>query len=167
MKNTITMILNKKEKQIKYIDKVWNLLSNAYQKVKGGLLFKSKEELINTTVEWKVVIYKNNIVAVTVYKAKKGLKLVAMATNQEYREISLSSLGNIIKNDLKSCWMEISESAEKFVMRNGGEQYKINNELVPTILDKNIKLSADGFHYFRTIANLNKEKIIVGTPKFD
>ena len=163
-----TVTLKRNTERSKHINSVWELLEDGYKDVKGGLFFKSKEELLNTTYQWKVIMLNNKIIAVTVYKAKKGLKLVAMTVSKanEYKKIAVTALAKLIQKDLKTCWMELSEDAEKFVMKFASE-YTVKNSLVAQIIEKDIILSADGVHYFRTIKNINKEKILLGTPVFN
>jgi len=166
---TKTIILKNDLEKAKYIDIIWDILLKGYEKVKGGLFFKSKDELIKTTVKWKIVLSDdNNVLAVSVYKAKKGLKLVAMSINQMFRNISIPALAKSIKEDLSTCWMEISEKAEEFVMQNGGLDFIIPNNLIQKILEdkKIIAFSSDGNHYSRIIQNIQKEKILVGTPNY-
>ena len=163
-----TLTLKRNSEKSKHINNVWDLLEDGYQDVKGGLFFKSKEELLKTTAQWKVIMLNNKIIAVTIYKAKKGLKLVAMTVSKanEYKKIAVTALAKLIKKDLKTCWMELSENAEKFVMKFAGE-YVVQNSLVSQIIEKDVTLSDDGIHYFRTIKNINKEKILLGTPVFN
>lgn len=151
---------------IEFINPVWNILSNAYLNVKGGLNFESKQDLIESTCEWKVVFSGKNIIAITIYKAKKGLKLVAMATNRLFKKIAKKALIKLIKAEIKHCWMELSEGAERFVMNHcNGKKHRINKSLIPTLLNKTISLNSDdNYHYFRTIKNIRKQKIVVGTP---
>jgi len=165
---TKTLTLTNKAQRLRYIDKVWELLEDGYKDVKGGLFFTSKENLLQTTAQWKVIICNNKIIAVTIYKAKKGLKLVAMTVSKvaEYKKTALNALVKLIKKDLKTCWMELSEAAERFVMRFA-KDYTIKNNLVEQIIEKEITLSSDGVHYFRIIKNINKEKILLGTPTFN
>ena len=160
-----TLTLQNISQKSHYVDSVWSLLKAGYQNVKGGLFFSSKEELINTTAQWKVIVINHTVIAVSIYKAKKGLKLVAMTAckAKEYKKIAVSALAKLIKKDLKTCWMELSESAEKFVMRFAKE-YVLKNTVAAKILDKEITLSEDGVHYYRTIKNIRKEKVIIGTP---
>ena len=84
----------------------------------------------------------------------------------EYKKTAVNALAKLIKRDLKTCWMELSEAAERFVMRFA-KNYTIKNHLVAQIIEKEITLSSDGVHYFRTIKNINKEKILLGTPVFN
>ncbi len=165
--NITTKILTLKRNthKTKYIDIVWKLLVDGYRDVEGGLFFKNRETLLQTTVQWKIVIYKEKVIAVTIYKKKKGLKLVALTVSKvnKYKNIALEALSDLIKKDLKSCWMELSEGAERFVMKFA-KAYVIPNRLVSNILNKKIELSDDGMHYFRVIQNIKKEKILLGTP---
>lgn len=59
-------------------DDVFAILSDAYRDVKGGLNFKDVDDLIFNTSLWKVIYLNSNIVGVMVYKAKRGLKMVAL-----------------------------------------------------------------------------------------
>ncbi|MDF1879026.1 hypothetical protein JHD46_05155 [Sulfurimonas sp. SAG-AH-194-C20] len=165
---TRTLTLKLDNERLRHIDRVWELLEDGYKDVKGGLFFTSKENLLKTTAQWKVIVCANKIIAVTIYKAKKGLKLVAMTVSKavEYKKTAVNALTKLIKRDLKTCWMELSEAAEKFVMRFA-KDYAVKNHLVAQIINKDITLSADGVHYFRTIKNINKEKILLGTPVFN
>jgi len=162
---TKTLTLKRDRHRVKYIDRVWELLISGYQDVKGGLLFETKEDLLSTTAQWKVIMYGKRVIGVTVYKVKRGLKLVAMCVTKidTYRKMALQVLEKVIRNDLKKCWMELSEGAERFVMKFA-KAYVIPNHLVPSILGKKIELSDDGVHYARVIQNIKKEKILLGTP---
>ena len=162
---TKTLTLKRNTQKSKYIEMVWQLLVEGYRDVEGGLFFEDKEKLLKTTVQWKIVVYKKRVIAVTIYKKKKGLKLVALTISKlsQYKKIALNALSSLIKKDLKNCWMELSEGAEKFVMKFAKE-YVIPNSLVSHILDKNIELNEDGVHYFRVINDIKKEKILLGTP---
>ena len=165
---TRILTLKRDTERLRHIDRVWELLEEGYKDVKGGLFFSSKENLLKTTAQWKVIMCCNKIIAVTIYKVKKGLKLVAMSASKavEYKKIAISALAKLIKKDLRTCWMELSEAAERFVMKFASN-YAIKNSSVAKIIEKEIILSADGVHYFRTIKNINKEKILLGTPVFN
>ena len=97
--------------------------------------------------------------------SKKGLKLVALSVGKRFRDIAISALEKVIKKDLKQCWMELSEAAEKFVLRLGGDMYILPNHLAEQVLGKEIQLTRDGIHYSREIMGMKKEKIILGTVK--
>ena len=165
---TKTLTLKSDTQRLKHINCVWELLKEGYKDVKGGLFFTSKENLLTTTSQWKVIVSNNTIIAVTIYKAKKGLKLVAMTASKamEYKKIAVKALAKLIKKDLRTCWMELSEAAEHFVMKFAAD-YAVENSHVARIIEKDITLSSDGVHYFRTIKNINKEKILLGTPVYN
>jgi len=165
MKDLKIKILNSNKEKEKYIDEVWDVLTEGYRKVQGGLHFKSKYELIISTEFWKVICYKGKVIATTVYKAKKGLKLVALSVGNFFRDIAISELKKVIKRDLKYCWMELSEAAEKFVMKLGGEKYIFPSAMVARVLGKEVELIDDGIHYIRLIMGTKKEKVLLGTIK--
>jgi len=158
----ITNIVDK----VKYLDVVWEILIHSYTSVSGGLLFKTKDDLLTSTKLWKIIIKKGNVIAVTVFKSKHGLKLVAMGiVNIKQKKDVLLALAKSIEEDLKHSWMEVSGKAEDFVMKHcNAYKYMIHNAYARELLSKEIYLRDDGYHYYREISNLKKEKIIVGTP---
>lgn len=162
---TETIIVDAREEKEKYVDSVWEVLKEGYENVKGGLFFKSKLELLKSTKMWKVILFHGAVVAVTIYKVKNGLKIVALSVGQKFRDIAVAALARLIKHDLKSCWMELSEAAEKFVMKNGGKHYVVPNYLVENILGKEVSLADDGIHYIREVMGMRKKKILLGTVR--
>jgi len=158
--------LNNKGQKEQYVNDVWQVLVEGYKNVQGGLYFKSKVELIANTHIWKVICYRGEVVAVTIYKAKKGLKLVALSAGRKFRNIAVEALKKVIKRDLKKCWMELSEAAEKFVLQLGGDKYVLTNDVVESVLGKEIKPIEDGVHYMREIMGIQKQKILLGTVKY-
>jgi hypothetical protein len=102
MKNhTKTITIRNSEAKELYINNVWTILFEAYKNVKGGLFFHSKEDLVASTAFWKIVMSNGEVIAVTIYKAKHGLKLVALAINDAFKEVAKKALAKIIKADLK------------------------------------------------------------------
>ncbi|MEG3755223.1 hypothetical protein [Psychromonas arctica] len=168
MMNLYTKKITTQSEMVQFVAPVWTLLSEAYENVKGGLNFDSKQDLIDSTCQWKIVFSGKKILAVTIYKAKKGLKLVAMATNKLFKSIAKPALIQLIKNEIKHCWMELSEAAEHFVLKYcNGRQHMINKSQISALLNKSISLDSDDhYHYYRTIKNIRKQKIIVGNPNF-
>lgn len=158
--------LHQPQQMQSYCKQVWPLLVESYAKVNGGLNYANAEELISTSARWKLALHGGRVVAVTIYKAKKGLKLVAMAACRHARDQARRALINIIKRDLRHCWMELSEQAEHFVLNYcGGHRFIIHSSLVARLLDKPVSpFELDGFHYRRTIQGQNKLKIALGTP---
>lgn len=166
--NLYTKQITTPSEMAQFATPVWNLLSEAYADVKGGLNFDSAQDLIDSTSEWKIVFSGKSILAITIYKAKKGLKLVAMGINKLFKDVAKSALIQLLKSEIKHCWMELSEAAEHFVLKYcNGSHYVINKSLISTLLNKSISLdSNDSYHYYRTIKNIRKQKIVVGTPNY-
>ena len=158
--------LKKLSEKKHYVNSVWEILNMSYKKVQGGLYFTSKKNLINSTYIWKVILYKGEVIAVTIYKEKHGVKLVAMSVGNHFRELAVKILGDVIRRDLKQCWMELSEAAERFVMKLGGARYVLPNYIAEKVLEKHVQLASDGVHYVREIMGVKKEKILLGTVRF-
>lgn len=161
----ITLTLTTLFEMNKYSNQVWELLYDAYKNVKGGLQFSSIEDLINTTNQWKIVMLNNKIMAITIYKIKIGIKIVAFAANKKYKKFSISSLIKLLNKELLTSYIEISEKAEEFIFKYCKKALIIPNIFVQKILSKDIELCVDGIHYKREINGIVKEKILVGTIK--
>jgi len=56
---TKTLTMTKETQKLKHIDRVWELLEEGYRNVKGGLFFTSKEDLLKTTAQWKIILLNN------------------------------------------------------------------------------------------------------------
>lgn len=157
--------INCKHEKTKFSRQIWNLLTQAYQNVKGGLHFDSIDHLVDSSSQWRLSVVGGEVVAAVIFKAKKGLKITAFCLNTNFYSLGKSELILIIKNSLKTGWIEVSEAAEKFIMTYcDGTRYIVNNILANGLLDKDIVLNSDGYHYSRTVQNTFKEKLIVGTP---
>lgn len=160
---TITFKSIKSRKEI--LDEIYLLLENAYKNIEGGLNFKNKYDLLNNTSVWKVIYFENKIIGVLIYKAKLGLKMVACAINNAYKNIAKKRLSNIFRKNFSKTWMEISEGLEYFILKiSESEKYIINNSKAKEILNKSIQYSNDNYHYIREIKGVKKTKILVGTP---
>jgi len=149
-------------------DDVYLLLHQAYTHVKGGLHFRSPDELISKTSQWRVLYLDGNIVGVIIYKAKRGLKMVAMsisdALDYSFRTHVKTMLSHIFQNTFRNSWMEVSEGAEKFILYVGGDKFLLSNTLASQLTAKNIlSLDDDGIHYYREINGVIKRKVIIGT----
>ena len=149
-------------------NEVYEILKEAYKNVKGGIHFKSSLELIEKTSKWEILYFDTEIVGVIIYKAKKGLKMVAMAlkntVDKKIRNIAKEFLGNFFKKTYIRTWMEVSEAAEKFILKFGGEKFLVSNRYAKELLQKDIELCDDGYHYYRIIKGVKKRKVIVGSP---
>ncbi len=151
--------------RVSCLDRVWDILVESYRDVLGGMLFDDKFELLKTTHAWRVIYVQGKIVAVAVYKAKHGLKMVAMgADKKRFGKKATVALGKAIRDDLYRVWMEVSEGAEVFVMKYcDGYQHAVSNDYAELLLQKKVTLSSDGYHYSRKILGIEKQKIIIGT----
>ncbi len=161
-----TLTLTDSSQMQTYLAQVWDLLVASYAGVSGGLHYSEPAELLAKTQRWRLVLYRGQVIAATLFKAKRGWKLVAMATCRQHRQRARNAMRRLICADLPRAWMELSEHAERFVLRCcGGHHYLIHSSLAAALLDKQIEpVAEDGYHYRRTVAGLVKAKIMVGTP---
>ena len=154
------------------VDEVYAILKDAYKSVKGGLHFKSCDDLLLNTAMWKVIYNDTTIVGVIIYKAKQGLKMVAMGLssklNKSSQHLLKQTLAHLFKLTFSYTWMELSEGAEKFILKHGGSKYILPNHLAKKLTKKEIvELCEDGIHYKRVINGVLKTKIIIGNPKIN
>lgn len=166
---TKTLTLDNKETMQSYLTQVWEILCDSYQTVSGGLHYESPMELIEKSDRWQIMIDNDIVQAVTVYKAKQGWKLVAMGVNHQNISYAKSALAELIKQALHNSWMELSEGAERFVMKHcDGHRYMIHRSIASKLLrNKQLEPSATSqFHYRRKIMNKVKTKILLGSPTF-
>ncbi|MFM5089863.1 hypothetical protein ACK30K_16695 [Aeromonas caviae] len=161
-----TLTLTNSRQMQPYLDQVWALLVASYSEVSGGLHYAEPADLLSKTQRWRLVTYRGRVIASTLFKAKRGWKLVAMASCRQHGLRARHALRRLICADLPRAWMELSERAERFVLRCcGGHHYLIHASLAATLLDKPVEpVAEDGYHYRRTVAGLLKAKVIVGTP---
>jgi len=152
-------------------DDIFALLRDTYQNIAGGLHFSSADELVTKTSVWKIIYFQDNIVGVVIYKAKKGLKMVALALchklNKSLRRNTKIMLSYLFKVTFHNTWMEVSEGVERFILKNGGEKYFISNTLASRLTGKEVVgLCSDGYHYQRVINGVLKTKVMVGHARF-
>lgn len=161
-----TLTLTTHEEMQRYIDQVWPLLVEAYAKVSGGLHYANTQAVLEETSRWRVVLRHGRVIAVTLFKARRGWKLVAMALCRRSGERARHALRRLISADLSRCWMELSERAERFVLEHcGGQHFLIHASLAAGLLGKPVlPCESDGFHYRRVVAGVMKAKVVVGTP---
>lgn len=165
--NSKTVTLKSLNSKEKIINQVFNLLENTYEKVEGGLNFKDKYDLLENTSVWKVLYFNNTIIAVLIYKSKHGLKMVACAVNEMYKNIAKKRLTNIFRKNFSKTWMEISEGLERFILNiSNSKEFIVKNTKAKDILNKSIQCCNDKIHYVRQINGINKTKILIGTPNF-
>ena len=158
--------LKSKQEMRAYLPQVWALLDASYRTVPGGLHFASQEEVISDTDEWHLIVKDEVVLALTLHKYKYGLKLVALAKNRAIG--AREALKQLIDHALNYGWMELSDQAESFVMREcNGHRFLIHASLASKLLKKLVEpASDDAFHYRRQIMNCVKTKLILGTPDF-
>lgn len=163
-----TLIIQDKTQMATYLEQAWDILSQSYSKVAGGLHFKNPQELLETTQRWHLALLGKELLSITVFKKKAGWKLSAMAKSKKNFDFAKESLKHIINLDLSKTWMELSEKAEEFVLKEcEGHRYLSHASFASKLLNKDIKVQKDGFHYEREILGFKKAKIIVGTPNFN
>ena len=155
--------------KVLFADEVYELLKEAYKNVVGGIAFKNSKELVETTDKWELVFFENDLVGAIIYKAKKGFKMVAMgiktSLNKKIRNFTKEIIGWFFRLNFKQSWMEVSEAAEKFILKYGGEKYLIPNTYASKLTGKEIlELCDDGYHYKRVIQGIVKTKVLVGNP---
>lgn len=162
--------ISNKRKMQRYADQVWALLNHAYAQVPGGLLFQDKKDLIQQSHTWHLALNEKGVLAITVHKFKRGLKLVAAAKAKllHQAELTKQALIYLVSHALNTGWMEVSEAFESFVMKYcQGYRYLISADLAYQLLQKtDITQADDQYHYHRVINGLKKMKLALGTPSF-
>lgn len=163
-----TLTLTTQAQMQPYLAQVWALLEVSYANVCGGLLYAEPAELLSDTQRWRLVTRRGRVIAAILFKAKRGWKLVAMASCRQSGQRARHALQRLICAELPRCWMELSERAERFVMTCcGGHNFMIHASLAADLLDKVVEpAGSDGYHYRREVAGMVKAKLIVGTPLF-
>ena len=164
-KNSKTVTIKALHTKQRILDEVYTLLESTYKNIEGGLNFENKYDLLQNTSIWKVIYFENHIIGVLIYKAKHGLKMVACAINETYKNIAKKRLINIFKKNFSKTWMEISEGLERFILKiSTSKKFIITNKKAKVILEKSIQLCSDKLHYIREINGVKKTKILIGTP---
>jgi hypothetical protein len=178
------------EARKKYAPQVWDLLQKAYQKIGGiaGSGFASQEDMIINIPFWKLYLEGEQVKAVAMYKDKGGRKLVAVATDQSKK--GLSVLADIGKSSLGISFGEYSKGALVFIVKTVGfdrlKPYLISPSQVKSIISDNLTIPTQEFvdanleksdrvlykafpklrpyFYVRTIGEKPYLKISIGTP---
>ncbi len=154
------------EDKLFIVDDVFELLTKAYAKVEGGLLFSDEDELLSKTGVWQVIYRNAEIIGVVVYKAKKGTKMVAIAAHEKFKQSAKAVFSTLFRKSFARTWMEVSEGVERYMMKLGAEKFLIPNKYAARLTEKEIvALCEDGYHYERVINGVIKRKVIVGIPK--
>lgn len=149
--------------KLEYVKDVWQRLMVSYAKVKGGLHFSSMEELVEITAQWHIALVEGQVVALVICKDNNGFKISAFSADVRFGALSKRVLIEILNHALTYCWIEVSEEAEKFVLKHCNEHdIRIKNKYATQLLNNRVVLSADGYHYVRTINGFDKEKLMLG-----
>ena len=109
--------VNDKEEREQYVDQVWDVLQASYKRIGGikGSGFNSKQDMIDNIPFWKINVKNGKVIAVGMYKDKKGRKSVAVGTDGS--EQGKEALAFMVKGAFKTGreWREISGSMLVFV----------------------------------------------------
>lgn len=166
--NLITEQVSTVKSKMFIVNEVYELLLESYKDVKGGLNFINEDDLLLTTDKWTVIYQKSNIVGVIIYKAKKGLKMVALGIKKSAAKFAKKILSDILQCSFATTWMEVSEAVEKFILKLGGRKYFVPNKLAAKLTGKDIlEQCEDGYHYKRLIKGIVKTKVIIGNAKYN
>ena len=158
--------VRKIEEKILIADDVYALLQKAYRNVEGGLHFANNDELVLKTDLWHLIYNDCELIGVVIYKAKQGLKMVALALNERFKSQAKALLAKLFRNTIAKSWMEVSEGAEKFMLKIGLGKFRVPNIYAEKLTKKEIlQLCDDGYHYIREINGVKKKKMIIGFPK--
>lgn len=179
---TYINVFDEKSKR-KYIDDVWDILQSSYAKIGGihGSGFSSKQDMIDNMPFWKLARVGGKIVAVAIYKDKKGRKRVAAGTDGS-RE-GKTAFADIASSDLSQgrSYSELSGPSLVFVKkRYKGDLQKhlIKPQDVEAILGTKIEYPVGDqdaevllhpelkdYFYTREIGGGSHTKLMLGTPE--
>ena len=85
---------------------------------------------------------------------------------KKIKTLTKNFIAYIFKKSFRKIWMEVSEAAEKFMIKIGGDKFLVSHKYASNLTQKEIKgYEFDGYHYKREIQGITKTKIIIGTPK--
>lgn len=155
-----------KEDMSLYIDEIYKIMIESYKSIGGFLTANSPEELIKKCDFIKIVKRNGSITSCSCYKiSNHGRKLICGGTNGT--EQGKNDLFMIIREDInnkdRNAFSEVSGKLEHIYLKNGASP--IQNFLVSSIINKEVELDSDGFHYYRNIKGQKIKKILVGNVK--
>ena len=180
----VNLLGSDKQQKEKYVDEVWEILKKSYSKIGGikGRGFGSKQEMIEQIPFWKLVRKDGKIVAVVMYKDKKGRKMVAIGTDGS--EEGQKATQDIYKNEFSRSFFELSDRALGAVLKAVGEKFALkyikdidtvkgllkgNEVLEPDMNDSSVEFIKDNYpkiakHFYqRKIGDGLKHKVLMGT----
>ena len=149
-----------------YLPQVWEILQASYREVPGGLHYADPQDALDKTDEWHLIVENGQVLALTLHKYKHGVKLVALAKAR--LPGARRALKQLIRYALRRGWMELSDQAETFVMREcQGHRFLIHASFAADLLKKAVlPAEGDSFHYRRRIMQKVKTKLLLGSPDF-
>ena len=155
--------LFKKEELKEYADEVWKIIQTTYDRIGGSAGIKTKEDLIEESNFWKLVLRGGEVTAVVIYKMSEG-KRKGVVGGHDGTIQGKKDFFALMKEDItqvrKGAYLEASETLEEMLETLG--MPKVPIERVPNILRKKISPSEDGYHYKRLIGDVEHEKILLG-----
>lgn len=159
-----TRILTTYREKKRYIDEVFTMLSESYQNVEGGLLYRSSEELLSKQNNvWKLLFNSDSQPQVIIIwkETEFGRKMTACGCTQTKE--SKSWLLEELHRDLErgNIWAEVSDKIERWLEHC--EVPKIPfSEAKKLLVGKNLIPLGDGYHYKREIQGYIKTKVVFG-----
>lgn len=160
-----TRILTTYRKKKRYVEEVFSMLSESYQNVEGGLLYRSGEELLSKQNNvWKLLFNSDSErpQVIIIWKDTEfGRKMTACGCTQT--KVSKHMLLEELHRDLErgNIWAEVSDKIEHWLNRCDVPRlpFRVAQELLK---DKHLIPLGDGYHYTREIQGFRKQKIIFG-----
>lgn len=166
LEHFLTYFENDEASKEQVLDQVWDILQRTYKPIGGIANLQNKEQLLELpNTVWKLVRRSNKIVAVAIYKTKSGgRKLVCGGQDgtpegkQSFYQICYEDVRRIERNS----WAEVSGALEHIFL------FKYQGVPIPATLaqkilvDDELTISKDGFHYTRLIGGRPIEKIMFG-----
>ncbi|MAZ56774.1 hypothetical protein CL653_03210 [bacterium] len=153
----------------RYKDQVWEMLNNAYASIGGvkGNGFNSPDDMVKNIGMWKMVRKNDKIVAVTLYKDKKGRKSVASATDGT--PLGKASLAKMIRDEFNHSrsYAEISDKlyyfARKAVSDDVFDAARIPAKQAKSVDNRIRLIPGEDFWYYRKIGDDLIKKMMLGS----
>lgn len=155
------------EDRKKYIKIVFDIMVYTYKDIPGGFLTApTPEALLEKTNFIKMVRRNGNIVAAVCYKMHNNQrKLICGGSFPDGKKDFLKIIQDDINLVERGAYTEVSGKMEEIMIHKFNAK-PIPNTEVSKILNKEIELDNDGFHYYRKIGNVKVKKILLGNIKY-